>query len=274
MSTTTSKAMLAAALWLAMAMVAGARGAAQEGGKGGLRLDLTLADRFSLHEPIVAVLRIQNDSGRNVAFDLGLSHKGALVFTFTQPDGRQVVRHLPEDFDGFGEIGQVTLKAGESYHEGLVLNDWQSFDQVGTYEFQVAIAVSGQPGRLAAPALSSTGSFRVTPADSDLLGAACGHLAALALGGDAAAAWNAAHAQSFANDEVCLPSLLQVLTGCFACRDDVLLGLARIGTAQAARGVAGAWSVLDEHSRKVAVLDFTQVGKAPLLHAALQAVKP
>jgi hypothetical protein len=276
MRSTTSKAILGAALWLAMAMTAARAGAGalEASGQGGLRLELTLGDQFSLHEPIIAVLHLQNDSGHTAQLDLGLNHRGALVFTFTQPDGRQVVRHLPEDFDGFGEIGEVTLKPGESYHEGLVLNDWQLFDQVGTYQYQVTIAASGQPGARPAPALSAAGSFRVTPADARLLAAACGRLATVALGRDAAAAREAAHALSFASDEACLPALLQARAGCFICRDDVLLALARIGTPQAARGVADAWRGLDEHSRKTAVADFTQAGKAPLLNAALQAVKP
>jgi hypothetical protein len=274
MSSATSRPMFAAALWLAVAMAAPGRGAALDGREGVLRLELTLGGQFSLHEPVVAVLRLENGSGHTVDLDLGLNHRGALVFTFTQPDGRQVVRHLPEDFDGFGEVGQVNLKPGESYREGLVLNDWQPFDQVGTYQYQMTIAVSGQPGPGPAPALTAAGSFRVTPADANLLAAACGRLAKLALGQNATAAREAAHALSFANDEACLPALLQALAGCFTCRDDVLLALARIGTPQAARGVADAWTRLDGHSRKTAVADFTQAGKAPLLNAALQAVKP
>jgi hypothetical protein len=255
-------------------MVSAARGVSQERREDGLRMDLKLDAQFSLHEPMVAVLRIQNDSAQAAHFDLGLNHKGALVFTFTQPDGKQIVRNLPEDFDGFGEIGEVALKPGDSYHEELVLNDWQEFDQLGTYEFQLAIAPSSQPSQRQAPKLRTAGRSRVTPTDTVRLGTACGRLAALALGKNATAAWNAAHALSYATDQVCLPSMLQALAGCFACRADILLGLAKMGTPEAARGVAGAWNMLDEHSRKSAMLDFSQVGKAPLLDTALRGVKP
>jgi hypothetical protein len=271
---TIAKAVLAAAMCLALTMVGGARCVSQEGRDGGLRMDLTLDDQFSLHEPMVAVLRIQNDSSQAAQLDLGLNHRGALVFTFSQPDGKQIVRHLPEDFDGFGESGEVTLKPGDSYHEELVLNDWQEFDQPGTYEFQLAFAPSSQPGPWRASTLRTAGRFRVTPTDPVRLGTACARLAALALGKNVTAAWNAAHGLSHATDQVCLPSMLQALAGCFACRADILLGLARLGTPEAARGVAGAWNMLDEHSRKSAMLDFSQVGKAALLDTALRAVKP
>jgi hypothetical protein len=257
--------------WDEVAILGGLRGGASTYSQGALEAALRLdAETFSLREPIIAVLQIRNRSQSSVTFDLGLNFKGNLSLTVSQPDGRRTVRRLPEAFDSFGAIGRVTLAPGQTYQGRMVLNDWQTFDQVGDYEVEVELPPVQEPLGLHGEKLTVSCHFRVTQRDPVLLLAACKRLEGAALGNEPNAIRDAAYALSFVTDEICLPSLKRVLKAAYLGRDDVIRALAKIGTATAIAVVVDAWDVLDKHSQKSALREFNYVDAAAALREALK----
>src|ERR1700709_1839683 len=95
-------------------------------------------DGFSLHEPIQAVLEVLNGLDQPVHLDLGGNHKKDLTVTITRPDGKKIMGQLRQPFDNLTEIGRIDLGPQKSYSETLVLNEWESFDSVGTYVVEIA----------------------------------------------------------------------------------------------------------------------------------------
>jgi len=245
------------------------RGAGGE--QGGLEVSLRLqSEVFSQHGPVDAVLSIQNNSQGPVKLELGLDFKGALLVTFHLPDGTLAKRQYPQEADGFGAIGRLALAPGQTFDDTLVLNDWQGFDELGSYEVAVELPPVQEPAWLRSKGLITSGRFRVVPRDPAQLEAACRRLQAAALGREPRSVMAAAHALSFATDEACLPSLVAVLRASFLGRDGAIRGLARLGPAGAVAAVVSAWDDLDQHFRESALREFRFAGRESALREALQ----
>jgi hypothetical protein len=249
-----------------------------------LNASLTMAEKYALGEPIVALLTITNGGGRAVHLDLGTNYKDNLALLFKTPAGPRSAACLKEEsyqvFDRFGAIGDVTLQPGEAFSESLVLNDWHCFDQIGEYELKVQLPTP----QVAAPAQSEpvvvSAHFGLTPRDRSTVNAACRRLEATVLSRDHPrpgtlpssddAARSAAHALSFVGDDTCIPSLLSVVKANALRRGDALKGLARIGSPRAVEAIVSVWEMLGQNDRETALLEFQRVELGSQLRNALE----
>lgn len=226
-------------------------------------------DSFSLHEPIQVTFEIQNDLDRSLHFDLGSNAKGSLTFSFVRPDGQRVSSQLPQPMEDFSAFGEVNLSSGQAYRQTLVLNEWESFDQVGDYTIEVTVPA---PKELATGcgAVSASIHLRVTPREPARLKLACERLEATILQGTPEQGREAAEALSFAADDVCVPSLTRLLKGSFLGSVFAIQGLARLRTVAAVAAVVDAWEELDRTSRQRLLSEFSFVGRGELLRDALR----
>jgi hypothetical protein len=220
-------------------------------------------DGFSLHEPVQAVLEILNGLDRSIHLDLGGNHKEDLTVSITRPDGKKVMGQLRQPFGNFSKIGRIDLAPQKIYSETLVLNEWESFDSVGTYVVEIAVPSPSESVNRAESELSGFGLIRVTPLDPIRLKSACEGLEAKALDGKPEQQMEAGIALSFAAEDVCVPSLAKLLSTKSSGKEGAILGLARLRTAPAIAALVDAWDGLDETS-KIAVwseLNFTGNGE-------------
>jgi hypothetical protein len=239
--------------------------------EGGLEVSLRLPyEVFSQPGPIDAVLRIQNRSQSLVELDLGLNHKAALVMTFQLPNGMLVKRPYPQPPDGFGAAGNVALSSGQSYEEILVLNDWEGFEQPGSYEVEVQLPPVQEPAWRQRQRLAAAARFRVVPRDPARLEATCRRLEEVTLGKEPHLVMDAAHALSFAADPACLPSLIAVFRNSFIGKDGAIRGLARLGSPAAVAALVSAWDDLRPHFREYALIEFGLAGRESALREALR----
>jgi hypothetical protein len=225
------------------------------GTEGGVAASLRLeSDVVSIHEPVLATLQIENKSEHAVRFDLGLDHKYNLTFVFTQPDSTRVTKRLQIYFDEFGEIGIVTLGRGQSYSQGLILNDWLNFDQKGVYEIRLDLPpLEGAAFPQVAPVVA-VAHLQVTSRDPARLATVCNQLETKALSRIPKTSNEAAHALRFATDEACRPSLSKLLKA----TDDwikieAIDGLASLGTAAAVAAVVDAWDGFSPNAQMAAL---------------------
>jgi hypothetical protein len=249
-----------------------------------LNASLTIAEKYTLGEPIIALLTITNGAGRAVDLDLGTNYKDNLVLLFKTPAGPRSAACLKEEsyqvFDRFGAIGHVTLKPGEAFSESLVLNDWHCFDQIGEYELQVLLPTPQVPAPAQSEPVVVSSHFRLTPRDPASLNAACRRLEVTVLSKDQSpvgtlpsrddAARSAAHALGFVSDDTCIPSLLSVVKANALRRGDALRGLARIGSLLAVEAIVSVWEMLSQNDRETASLEFQRVELGPQLRNALE----
>jgi hypothetical protein len=259
-------------LWacLVLAAAAGLPLRAASGERGGLEVSLRLpSEIFSQPGPVDAVLAIRNYAPDPIKLDLGIDHKAAVLISFHLPDGTLVKRQYPLDNEAFGAIGRLTLAPGQGYEETLVLNDWQGFEQSGSYEIEVELPPVQEPASLRSQRLVATTRFRVVPRDPGMLAANCRRLQAATLGKEPHAVMNAAHALSFAADEACLPSLVAVLRTSFLGRHAAIRGLARLGSTAAIAAVVRSWDDFDPDFKEIARNQFGFAGREVTLREAL-----
>jgi len=258
------------ALGAAISMAAARNAPAPAGGAGSpLMIALRLEkSAYSLHEPVVARLEVYNRTTAPMNLDLGKNAIGNLRVTVTDPTGHREMRPPPPELpDGLSFPGGITLAAGGRYDKGLVLNDWSDFTQSGRYT--VRLDLLNQAASPNAAELSATSSLEVEPQDSAELRAACERLAQRALAGSGANADVAAHALSFATDEVCLPAMARVFHAGFRPRISVVDGLARLGTEKALAVIVGEWDSLDKLSQQIVSQAFSIAGRIAILREAL-----
>jgi hypothetical protein len=250
----------------------------------GLSAKLSMAETYSLGEPIVALFTIANAGQETVHLDLGANHKDNLVLLIKAPPGPRSAACLKEEsyqvFDRFGAIGDIALKPGESFSESLVLNDWHCFDLVGDYELRVKLPLPPALAQAKPETLEASSRFRLNPFDRASLDAACRRLEETTISRDHPpagapptsdeAARSAGHALSFVGDGACVPALLGVLQAGMLGRGDALQGLARIGTPSAMAAVVSVWDTLGRYDRQNALADFSGVNLGAQLRSALQ----
>ncbi len=106
------------------------------------------SQQLSISEPVVGNLTIRNNSNRSFKIDLGKDREESFHFTVTRPDGMKM-SVPPRRRGGLGRIGMVSVGPGQEYQQKLLLNEWVSFDMMGSYEIKIA---------LAAPSLIEAGS--------------------------------------------------------------------------------------------------------------------
>ena len=235
-----------------------------------LELGLSLERKeITLHEPVLATLRVINRCAQAGEIDLGRMAEGNLGLMVVAPDG------MSEDSrkrfeSGLSFPGLVRLKKGEVHWQTVVLNEWYDrFNELG--EYSVTIYIGEKTDWPEAP--QATATVQITPRDPERLKETCNNLEARAMQADTRVSTKAASALGFVADEVCLPHLERVLKESDHGQEGALRGLARIGTTGAISAlVAGwdrllngeraiAWGLLDEAQRQLLVAELAKAGK-------------
>ena len=87
----------------------------------GVKISYSLAaPKITLHEPVIIVFQVTNNSNEPFDLDLGQDRKGGFAFSLTKPDG--VKMQLPRlTHEGFALGGAFPLRPGESYIQSLIL---------------------------------------------------------------------------------------------------------------------------------------------------------
>jgi len=123
-------------LAIAAAMASASRGAAVAGA---VSMQYDVATPVSLHEPVVMIVTLTNESERPVRIEMGRDYVGAMHLALLRPDNRQLAAE-PGQVTGVGGLflqGQVTLAPGERRSFRWVLNTWFAIDQSGAYQLTV-----------------------------------------------------------------------------------------------------------------------------------------
>jgi hypothetical protein len=128
---------------------------------------------FSLGQPVRAQLTIVNRTGSPARLLLGRDRKENLLLSLTGPDGtRSKLPPLPRR-EGMHDLGRVTLESGDKFEQKLLLNEWATFNDEGTYvlELTLTTAIESKSGSIQVPAFRRT--FNVTARDEVKLHQAC-----------------------------------------------------------------------------------------------------
>ncbi|HLX06393.1 MAG TPA: hypothetical protein VKY89_00885 [Thermoanaerobaculia bacterium] len=236
---------------------------------------------WSIREPIVVGYQFKNVSAKPTSFTLARSPFGTLFFmvlTITLPSGSHIIRELPDEADEMFSPGDISLSPGESVILNQVLNEWYDFHEVGEYRVTATIPItpSGKQGFFSRsdPAATVTFSIKVGPRNAEEIKETCDTLASKAHWRNGLEAVHASHALRFATDPLCIPALVITLGQLDSMiRTEALLGLARVGTPDAAAAVAASWEHLDASDRTYALQFFTSAGAGEMLRAALVKIK-
>jgi hypothetical protein len=186
----------------------------------------------TLHEPVIAPLVLWNDSSAAVEVDVGQSSEVSYRMAITRPNGARVAAGKPlwaQGPDVLAGMKKATIATGQSYTRSLLLNEWASFDEAGTYSVLILL-----------PGVDGAASFDVEtrPRDESRLRSASERLAKdrreRRWEGDV----DPARALSFVADDVAVPYLVEIASaGGFGSGVGVE-GLVRIGDLQAVSALA------------------------------------
>jgi hypothetical protein len=188
-----------------------------------------LPDRLTLREPVVFDFAVINDLAEPISVDMGWNRIGHFAFDVRKPDGL-VVSARPEPRGGVSRLSRVTVDARQRYEHWLVLNEWLTFDQIGTY--QLTIRFSGTLTNSAGRRISvnpMSHSFEVFDRDEQALRNRCAALVREAIHSDGLPEeQRAATALSFVEDPVAIPYLAELVNNDRSLQT-ALDGLLRIG---------------------------------------------
>ena len=190
---------------------------------------------ITLHEPVVMNFTILNVLRNSIQFDLGNNRKGNFQFAVTTPQGEKIP--LPRIIeDGLTRVGKVSLDAGQTYTQMLLLNEWYPFSMQGKYEIEVRLVseTKTSSGTEIKSSPQQTLDLKVLPRNQDKLQATCESLAKAAIENPVFVQANdAALALSFVNDPIAIPYLKMVLFEGKMVRNLAAIGLGRLATPSA-----------------------------------------
>lgn len=95
--------------------------------------------QVGLHEPVIVDMTVFNPAQAPIIVDFGINFVTEYRFVATFPDGHQIQGpELPLDLGGVP--GMVKIQPGKSYTHPLLLNEWISFDRIGSYAVQFELS--------------------------------------------------------------------------------------------------------------------------------------
>ncbi|HET9777142.1 MAG TPA: hypothetical protein VFP77_11280 [Gemmatimonadaceae bacterium] len=235
----------------------------------GIRLTLRPGSHaFTLHEPVFANLAINNATGHSIDLDLGKNFQGNLALAISGPE-QALEAWMPSPANGMFIPGHISLKAGETYREELLLNDAYNFAVPGIYSLSVRLANQSHGQQTIAQTLEPV-SIEISPLQPARLAEVCRRLESKALSINAEEALYAARALSYVQSEICIPSLRRVLEMSSAGQDGAVLGLARLGTQKAIDVLVEEWNKLRPDQQAIAYGELERQGKLEILRATLE----
>ncbi|MFZ0707418.1 MAG: hypothetical protein WAM71_17595 [Candidatus Korobacteraceae bacterium] len=103
---------------------------------------------MSVHEPVLIKVSISNNTEQTVKIDLGPDRVGSFRFICERPDGTRVTLKRQQR-EGIYRLGILSIPAGQTYTEDIVLSEWMDFDVPGEYKITAELqsSVSGGDGK-------------------------------------------------------------------------------------------------------------------------------
>ncbi len=202
------------------------------------------SDTVSLNEPVIVNFTIHNTLSKPLKVDLGSGRKEGFRFAVVGPSGTKS-RAKPH-MKGISRAGDMTIQPGQSFTQGLCLNEWFQFSAPGKYVVEVELdkpiqTEDGQP-----TIVRSRLSLEVTPRNTERLKEVCGVFIKQVLNSisfeEASAA---AISLSYVTDEVAVPYLAQALTSNKMVESFAIDGLERIGNEEAVSLLISALNMRD-----------------------------
>ena len=192
-------------------------------------------DSLTLHEPVLVEFALRNGSSQGIETDLGFNRKQNFSLTITTPD-RHKVTASPIAAEGFGAVGQISLRPGETYRQVLLLSERYNFETTGEYAVDVRLTgvIKNSEKQAVASEAPSEMKLTILPRDASRLTEVCTSLAETAIRGSTyVEARDAALALSYVRDPVAVPFLARTLRESKLVRSEAADGLARIATPEA-----------------------------------------
>jgi hypothetical protein len=205
---------------------------------------------LTLHEPIVAVLAIENTQNEPIQVDLGDDRTENLRVTLKQGTALPAPSlRLPTG--GIVRSGEISIAPGARYQQRLILDHWFVFERPGAYDVDVRLTTpvrtaSGAPvGSPAGTAASLR--FEILPRSEAILRDTCARLTnTLVTAADTNDLHQAARELSAVRDPIAVGYIGQVLEATDRVDFILVRGLARVGGPEAkalAERLAGASSL-------------------------------
>ena len=196
--------------------------------------------RLTLHQPVIVTFKVSNASSQTIGLDLGQDRKGGFSFTITPPDGVRLKLSMPAR-EGASRIGRLSIAPGDSYSQNLVLNEWYDFSITGKYKVEghltEPIVIGNGQGYQSDPGLYA--SIEIGPRNELSLSKTCDSLANQIEASDSyAQAIDSAVALSYVNDPIAVAYLRRALSAHKLVEPIVIVGLERIGNAEAVQALA------------------------------------
>ena len=125
----------------------------QEAANSALALEVWCANnlRYMPGEPILLGLTFRNTGPEPVTVDMGTKGRSAIEVVFE----RRTHKSALADYGGLTDIYRATLTQGDTYHHSILLNEWLSFKQPGTYHLWILYDGSKGFTREASPVTSA-----------------------------------------------------------------------------------------------------------------------
>lgn len=223
--------------------------------------------------PIVLELTLHNRSDLAKSVDLGGNRLSNLLITIRSPHRAAVPGRLEDEPGDVAFGGPVELAPGEKFQRKIVLDRWFHFGEPGSYKATVSVP-AGRPDPPRVLVAQDEVEILVHPRDSGALTVVCSELASQAIGTPGASARLAASALSQVWDEVCVSALARVLEESTFGKEEAVIGLARVGTAEAIRVLVERWEKLETSVKARALWEFERRGNGKALRSALGEVGP
>ena len=244
-------------LWLVLlagALALSGKASARPSGEKPVVVSFTMeSPSVSLHEPVFVDFSVHNDLQQAVAFDLGPNRERNFDFSIVEPN-RSTVAVPQLQRGGMSVPGKISLPAGETYRQKLLLNQWYQFGRSGDYKIEVTLATAMREdsGVSVDVPRSQEMLLHIGPRDANRLEVVCKRLAREATSPDAETALFAARALSYVQDLVAAPYLGRLTReGAFVAvtKQMALQGLARLADAE---GLDSVVARLSPEDRKLA----------------------
>ena len=164
---------------------------------------------ITLGEPVVARMTINNDSSEDLTVDLGDDRVGNIMATVVAPDG--TLRNRPQaSLEGIKFAGTVKVAPRATYVTSIVLSDWFTFNQIGTYRVALGIRLGEAQSK---SLVSESFEIVVSPRDEVVLRSRCAALVKQGLDESNSAEKSITAARELADiqDPVAVPFLVEML---------------------------------------------------------------
>jgi hypothetical protein len=217
--------------------------ASQAQGQSGLEANFAMEfPSFTLSQPVRAQLTIVNRTNAPAKLSLGRDRKENFSFLLTRPDGsKSKLPPLPKR-EGLYDLGRVTLESGHKFEQKLLLNEWTTFKDEGTYVLEVTLTtpIESESGAVHVPTFRKV--FDVTARDDVKLHQVCEQLAGqIELSRSVREARESASALAAIRDPLAVPYLERALASkkyVEIIAVDALANIANAGAIQVLKAVA------------------------------------